>query len=249
MKPYEAVIREKLSSIRHLQFIHTAEGNHEWNSDWDKKGTNDVKFLNQELDNMKKITGSDIEIAQNEFIVNKRGDILQAPHGCKTINGYNIAYSHLYKSASGDTPTMGMARFFDRMGDLSNEIHRAVMGHLHIFETSVIDNKLYTITGSAAGQSGFEQNLGLASMPLFVIDRYLPDGRIAQDVLGTEFLKNYQIKNPAIKKIGLDNFINSCLIEEAAIYGFNGTPKDVQEVHQRQLIIAEPNKIIGPKID
>ena len=249
LQPYEEIIRDKLSSIKHLKFIHTAEGNHEWNSDWDKKGNSEVKFLNQELENMKKVTGSDIEIAQNEFIVNKRGDILQAPHGCKTINGYNTAYAHLYKSANGETPTAGMARFFDRMGDLSNEVHRAVMGHLHIFETSVIDNKLFTITGSAAGQSGFEQNLGLASMPLFVIDRYLPDGRIAQDVLGTEFLKNYKIQNPYVRSIGLDNFINMCLQEEAAINGFDGIPKDVQPVHQRKLVIAEPNKIIGPKID
>ena len=249
LQPYEEIIRDKLSSIKHLKFIHTAEGNHEWNSDWDKKGNSEVKFLNQELENMKKVTGSDIEIAQNEFIVNKRGDILQAPHGCKTINGYNTAYAHLYKSANGETPTAGMARFFDRMGDLSNEVHRAVMGHLHIFETSVIDNKLFTITGSAAGQSGFEQNLGLASMPLFVIDRYLPDGRIAQDVLGTEFLKNYKIQNPYVRSIGLDNFINMCLQEEAAINGFTGIPKDVQPVHQRKLVIAEPNKIIGPKID
>ena len=249
LQPYEEVIREKLSGIRRLKFIHTAEGNHEWNSDWDKKGNSEVKFLNQELENMNKLTGANIEIAQNEFIVNKRGDVLQAPHGCKTINGYNTAYAHLYKSAAGETPTMGMASYFDRMGDLSNEIHRAVMGHLHIFETSVIDNKLFTITGSAAGQSGFEQNLGLASMPLFVIDRYLPDGRLVQDVIGTEFLKHYQIQNPEIKKIGLDNFINMCLQEEASIFGFNGKPKDVQEVHQRKLVIAEPNRVIGPKID
>ena len=90
LQPYEDVIREKLSGIKKLKFIHTAEGNHEWNSDWDKKGNSEVKFLNQELENMNKITGADIEIAQNEFIVNPRGDVLQAPHGCKTINGYNI---------------------------------------------------------------------------------------------------------------------------------------------------------------
>ena len=142
-----------------------------------------------------------------------------------------------------------MSKHFDRMGDLSNEIHRAFMGHLHVFETSVIDNKLYSITGSGAGQSGFEQNLCLASRPLFVIDRYLPDGRIAVDTIGTEFLKDYQIQNPLVKAIGLDNFINSCLTEEASIYGFDGTPENIQPIHQRKLIIAKPNKIIGPKID
>ena len=142
-----------------------------------------------------------------------------------------------------------MSKHFDRMGDLSTEVHRAFMGHLHVFETSVIDNKLFSITGSGAGQSGFEQNLGLASRPLFVIDRYLPDGRVAVDTIGTEFLKNYKIQNPVVKAMGLENFIDACLTEEVGVYGFNGTPKDIQPVHQRKLVIAEPNKIVGPKID
>ena len=249
LQPYEKTIREKLVKTIIFKFIHLAEGNHEYNSDWDKKGYNLVKFLKQKLDDYKTLTGSDIEIAQNEFVVNKRGDVLQAPIGCKTINGYNVAYSHLYKSATGDTPTQGMAKHFDRMGDMSNEIHRAFMGHLHIFETSVIDNKLFSITGSGAGQSGYEQELGYSSKPLFVIDRYLPDGRVAVDTIGTEFLKYYEIQNPIVKEMGLDNFINACLSEEAAIYGFNGEPKDIQPIHQRKLVIGKPNKIIGPKIN
>ena len=40
-----------------------------------------------------------------------------------------------------------------------------------------------------------------------------------------------------------------CLREEAAIYGFDGIPEDVQQVHQRRLVLAKPNEIIGPKID
>ena len=249
LRPYESIIREKLSGVRSFKFIHTTEGNHEYNSDWDKKGTNMTKLLNLELENMKHLTGSDIEIVHNEFLVNKKGDIFQAPHGCKTINGYNIAYAHSYKAAKGESPTTGMAKFFDNMGELSNDVHRAVMGHLHIFETAVIDNKQYTITGSSAGQSGFEQNLGLCSSPLFVIDRYLPDGRIVQDFIGPEFLKNYQIQNPEIRAIGLGNFIDQVMTEEVGVYAFDGKPEDVQEVHQRKLVIASPNKIIGPKID
>ena len=249
LKPYEEVIRKELSSIKRFKFIHTSEGNHEYNSDWDKKGTNNVKFLNQELNLMNKMTGADVELVQSEFIVNDRGDILQAPHGCKTINGYNTAYAHLYKLAKGDTPTMGMARYFDRMGDLSNRVHRAVMGHLHVYETSVIDNKLFTITGCAAGQSGFEQEYGLAANPVIVIDRYLPDGRLVQDSIGPEFIKQYKIQNPKIREMGLDKFINECIKETASIYGFDGKPNDIQQVHQRQLVIGEPNRVIGPKID
>ena len=60
--------------------------------------------------------------------------------------------------------------------------------------------------------------------------------------------KQYKVQNPLIKEIGLENFINACLTEEAAIYGFNGTPKDIQPVHQRKLVIGQPNKIVGPEI-
>ena len=246
---YEDVIREKLLKTLILKFIHVVEGNHEYNTDWDKKGFNLVKFLKQQLDNYKELTGSDIEISQNEYVVNKRGDILQAPMGCKTINGYNIVFSHLYKMANGDFPTLGMAKQFDRMGVLSSDIHRVLMGHLHIFETRVEDNKVYSITGCGAGQSGYEQNLGLSSKPLFVIDRYLPDGRFAVDTIGTDFLKEYKIQNPLVKEIGLENFINSCLTEEAGIFGFGDNPIDVQPVHQRKLTIAKPNKQIGPTIE
>ena len=207
------------------------------------------KLLNQELEIMKSLTGSNIELVHNEFLVNKNGDIFQAPHGCITINGYNVAYAHSYKAAKGETPSVGMGKFFNNLGELSNGVHRAVMGHLHIFETAVRDNKQYTITGSAAGQSGFEQNLGLCSRPLFVIDRYMPDGRIVQDFIGPEFLKSYKIQNPEIKAIGLGNFIDKVMTEEVGIYSFDGKPEDIQPVHQRKLVISDTKKVFGPKID
>ena len=120
--------------------------------------------------------------------------------------------------------------------------------HYHLFETSVIDNTLITITGSSAGQSGFEQNLGYSSQPLFVVERYLPDGRIVMETIGTKFLDKYQIKNPYIKEIGLENFIQKCMTEEATIFD-RDKPKQIQKIYQRQLQAKDPNKIIGPKID
>ena len=249
LKPYEKVIREKLSDIKLLKFIHLAEGNHEYNTDWDKKGFNLVKLLRQELDGMKEYSGADTEIALSEFVRNDRGDVFKAPQGCKTVNGYNVVYSHLYRAANGSSPTRGMARHFNGLGDLSSDVHRAFMGHLHIFETSVIDNKLLSITGSGAGQSGFEAELGLASKPLFVIDRYLPDGRVAIDTIGTEFLRDYKIQNPYVKAIGLDRFIEDCLTEEASIYGFDEEKKETQPIHQRKLVIGKPYRREGPKID
>ena len=208
-----------------------------------------LRFGIQKLKDFSDTTGANIEIIQNEFVVNGRGDILQAPLSCKTINGYNIVNTHLYKLAKGETPTQGMARQINRMGDLSRKIHIANMAHLHIFGVSVIDNKLYNITGSGAGQCVFDQNYGLASKPLFEIHRFMPDGRFVINTIGTEFLKDYKIQNPEVKAIGLDNFIRKCLEEEAGIYAFGDEPKDIQKVYQRQLVIGKPPRVIGTKVD
>ena len=134
------------------------------------------------------------------------------------------------------------------MAGFSNRIDRANAAHYHIFETSVIDNKLLTITGGGAGQSGFEQNLGYASTPCYVLDRYLPDGRIVIETIGPKFLDEYKIQNPYIKEKGLDKFIEECITEEATIYD-RDEPKKLQKLHQRKLVAKKPNDIIGPKID
>ena len=249
LKPYESVIRLKLADIKLLKFIHLSEGNHEYNSDWDKKGTNLIKLLHRELYTMNETRGSNVEIAYSEFIVNNRGDIVQAPHGCKTINGYNIAYAHLFNQAKGDYPTRGMSQYFNRMRNLIGDVHIVFMSHLHVIKSQIIDDVLYSITGSGAGQSGFEQQYGYSSQPYYVVDRFLPDGRFAFDIIGIELLKDYKIQNPYVNKIGVDKFIDMCISEEARIYGFDGVPKEIQEVRQRKLVLAKPNEVIGPKID
>ena len=120
--------------------------------------------------------------------------------------------------------------------------------HYHCFETSVIDNTLITVTGSSSGQSGYEQNLGLSSQPLFVIERYLPDGRIVLETIGTEFLDNYEIQNPYVRAKGLDNFIQECMTEKATVFA-KEQPKQLQKLYQRQLVASAPNKIIGQEVE
>ena len=248
LMPYETIIREKLSLIRHLEFIHTKPGNHCMNSDWDKKGFNLIKQFNRELELLKGQTGSDIELSSSEFIVNDDGDIVQAPYsGCKTINGMNIVYAHAYEAASGTDPLWGMSKQFDR-ADMKHQIHCVYQGHLHIYQAGVINNRFLSITGSGAGESGYEHNLGFSSRPLYVISRFLPDGRIAQETITPRFLKDYQIQNPYVRSIGLDKHIESCLTEDATYYGFNDEPGDVQPMHQRQLKRVQ-NRRLGPKVD
>ena len=249
LRPYEDDIREKLSKIVNLEFTDILEGNHEWNSDWDHKGYNEIELLRKELESLRDYSGSDIDLTLTEFLVNSRGDFVNAPYGFRTINGYNNIYSHCFKGGGGSsTPTVAISNWLRQMSPNLPRIDKINSAHYHLFETSVIDNTLISITGSGVGQSGFEQNLGYGSQPLFVIERYLPDGRISLETIGVDFLENYQIKNPYIREIGLDNFIQECLTEEATVFD-RDKPKQIQKVYQRQLVAKDPNKIIGPKID
>ena len=248
LKPYEEKIREKLSKIINLDHIDIVRGNHEGNSDWNFKGYDEIELLRQELSNLQDYSGSDVDLTLTEFFVNGRGDFVNAPYGFRTINGYNMIYSHSFKGGGNSSPTISASRWLSRMAPNLPRIDIINAAHYHMFETSVIDNTLINITGSSSGQSGYEQNLGYSSQPLFVIERFLPDGRISMETIGTEFLDQYQIQNPEIKAKGLDNFIQECMTEKATIFD-KEQPKQVQKIYQRKLVPKAPNKIIGPDID
>ena len=248
LKPYEKDIREKLSKIVNLEFTDIAEGNHEANSDWNYKGYNEIELLRQEIENLKAYSGSDIDLTLTEFLVNGKGDFVSAPYGFRTINGYNTLFSHSFGKGGGASPTVGISKWQSKMAPHLPRIDIINGAHFHCFETSVIDNTLITVTGSSSGQSGFEQNLGLSSQPLFVIERYLPDGRICLETIGTDFLDHYQIQNPYIRAKGLDNFILECMTEEATVFD-KEKPKQIQKLYQRKLQVKAPNKVIGPDID
>jgi hypothetical protein len=250
-RQYETLIREKLCSIHRLWFYHLVEGNHETNTDWNNKGYKLIEHLKQDLDNLKAFSGSDVEVVLTEYFENRKGDIVNAPYGSKTINGYNIAYGHNFRAptkGSGGNPLISMANYFESMGLMSYPFHRAFMGHLHIYGSAVINNMMLSITGCSAGQSGFEQNLGYKSQPMYVIDSYMPDGRIVIDTYGPKFLDTWEIKNPEVAAIGLDKFIDQCLTQEVPTFGPE-EPEKVQEMYVRKLVPSGVNKTIGPKID
>jgi hypothetical protein len=83
---------------------------------------------------------------------------------------------------------------------------------------------------------------------MYVIDTYMPDGRIVVDTYGPEFLDSWEIKNPYVASVGLDNFIDQCLTQEVPTFGPE-EPKKVQEMRVRKLKPTGVNKAIGPKID
>lgn len=248
LKPYEKDIREKLSKIVNLEFTDIVEGNHESNSDWNYKGYNETELLREELETIKQYTGSDMDITLTEYLVNSRGDFVSAPYGFRTINGFNTLFSHSFGRGGGASPALGISKWLSKMAKSLPRIDQIFGAHYHCFETAVVDNTLITITGSSSGQSGFEQNLGLSSQPLFVIERYLPDGRIVLETVGTDFLDKYQIQNPYISEKGLDKFIQECMTEEATIFD-KEKPRQLQKIYQRHLVAKKPNKIIGPIVD
>ncbi len=251
LRPYEKIIREKLSSIINLEYADLLEGNHEFNTDWDHKGYNEIELLRQELANLKEYSGSDIDITLPEFLINSRGDFVNAPYTFRTINGYNEIDGHYFKPAGkggGATPTVGIAKWIEQMGGNLPRIDLVNSAHYHIFESSVIDATLINITGGGAGQSGYEQNLGYSSQPLYVIEIFLPDGRILIETIGTKFLDDYKIQDSYVKEKGIDTFIQECMTEEAVVFD-RDEPKQLQRLYQRKLVSRGPNKIIGPKID
>ena len=247
LRPYENHIRKTLDRLLIFDSFHINDGNHELNTDWSDKGYRLIELLRQEILNNNKLVGCDIEIPKSEFFINQKGDIVQGAYTSKTINGYNMIFGHNFK-ASSSTPTIAMRNYFNALGPLANNIHMANGAHLHIFEMSVNNNRIDTITGGLAGQSGYEQKLGYSSEPRVVINRFFPDGSIGVEVLGQKFLDEYEIQNPEIKEIGLDNHIANCLTEEVPYFGPT-IPDKVQEIKQRKLTPAKPNRIIGPKID
>ena len=244
LKPYEAEIRNKLVHIVNLEWTDILKGNHEENSDKEFKGYDEIELLRQELETLKAVSGSDIDLTMTEFILNNNGDFVNAAYCFRTINGYNNIYSHSFKGG-GSSPTVGASKWLDRMAPNLPRIDKVIAAHYHVFETSVINNTLITVTGAGCGQSGFEQRLGYSSQPLFVVERYLEDGRIVIETIGQEFLDQYKIQNPVVKEMGLDNFIQTCMTEEATIFG-EGNP-EAQPLYHRQLVARKPNKVIGDK--
>lgn len=251
LKPFEKDIREKLSNIINLENVDIDEGNHELNTDWNYKGFNETEILRQEFNNLKEFSGSDVDITLTEFMVNSRGDIVNAPYTFRSINGYNVINGHYFKpggKGGGSSPTVGISKWLEQMAGNTSRIDIVNAAHYHIFESSVIDNTVINITGGGAGQSGYEQNLGYSSSPLYVIQWFMKDGNLCIETVGTKFLDEYKIQNPYVKEKGIDKFIQECMTEEATIFD-RDKPKQMQKVYQRKLVPREPNKIIGPKID
>ena len=242
LEEYEKAIRKKLANIVNLEFVDILEGNHERNSDWNYKGYNELELLRQTLEGIKEATGSDADITLTEFFINNKGGIVNAPYCFRKINGYNTLTSHCFQK-SGTAPTVGISKWLVKMAPNLPRVDIVNSAHFHRFEATVINDTLITIDGSGAGQSGYEQNLGLSSQTLFTIQIFLEDGRVMIETVGPEFLKQWQIKNPYVKAMGLENFIQSCMTEEATIFG-EDTPQDIQKVYTRQIVPRKPNKEI-----
>lgn len=245
LKKYESIIRDKLSKIVMLDSVDIVEGNHEKNSDWDNKGYSETEILRQELCNLKEYTGSDTDIIFTEYQINHNGDLVNASSSLRTINGYTTLNAHNARKG-GSSITAGANKWLSGVKESLPNIDIIDFGHYHVFESAVMDNTLINCTGCGVGQSAYDLKLGYAAQPIYVLKRYLPDGRIQIETIGKEFLDAYEVQNPYIKEKGLDKFISECMTEDAVVLD-NKIPSDMQKVYQRKLMPKVP-KVIGPKL-
>ncbi len=250
LKPYENHIKRRLNTIKYLELILIADGNHEKNTDKLQRGYKPLEALKTQLEEFKNFSDSDVDIKYAEFIINSEGDLVEGSYCYSEINGYNKLSSHNFRTPSkgtGGSACRNMANWLESIGQEYRNIDIIEQGHLHNFEAAVLNEKLYIVIPGMAGQSGFEQNLGYCSHPRGLIKIYWPDGRISLDLISSNALDNWEIINPEIRKIGLDNHIKNCLRQEAVIIS-SDQPNEYHQPVQREIIPATLTKKIGPSV-
>lgn len=250
LKPYEEHIKRRLRTVRLVYLFKLAEGNHEKNSDWSHKGYKPVDSIVSELESFKMFSGSDVDIKYAEFIINNEGDYIEGSYCYSEINGYNTLSAHNLRApfkGSGGSATRSMANWSESQGIEYKNIDIFEQGHLHNFEMSVLNGKLYTVIPGIAGQSGFEQMLGYASHPRGMMKIYKPDGRIEFELISSNFIDNWQVMNPEVAAIGLENHIRNTLAQEAVIIS-GDMPKQIHQPDQRTLKPAQLTRKLGPSI-
>lgn len=249
-KQYEAHIREKLNTVFLVEMISLVEGNHEKNTDWNHKGYKLTEELKVELETLRNLMGANTDIQFSEYIVNSQGDFVEGSYCYSEINGYRTLTAHNFRSpvkGGGGSPTESMAKVIESLGSEYRNIDVVEQGHLHNFEARVINDRLYIVYPGMAGQSGFEQRLGYSSHPGGLMKIIDSNGDYILDYISSNFIRNWTIKNPKIKEIGLEKHIQNSFTQKAGVIG-SEKPDILFPPKPRVLIAADPVKRIGPKI-
>ncbi len=250
LKPYEEHVKRRLNTIILVRQIKIAEGNHEKNSDWNHKGYKPLESLKAQLCELKEAAGADVDIQYAEYILNSAGDFVEGSYCYSEINGYNTLSAHNFRSpvkGTGGSPCRSMATSIEALGLEYKDIHIALQGHLHVFDFGIFNERVCGVVPGMAGQSGFEQERGYSSHPGGLATIYNPAGPLSFDLMNSNFIDNWEIKNPEIKKIGLYNHIQNTLTQKAVVIG-SEIPKQIHQPFQRTLAPAKLAKKLGPTI-
>lgn len=249
-KPFEDHIKRRLNTIKYLELILIADGNHEKNTDKLQKGYKPLEALKTQLEEFRNFSSMDVDIKYAEFIINSEGDLVEGSYCYSEINGYNKLSAHNFKApskGSSGSACRNMANWLESIGSEYRTIDIIEQGHLHNFEAAVLNDKLYVVIPGMAGQSGFEQRLGYCSHPRGLFKIYWPNGRISLDLISSNFIDNWKIQNPEIIKIGLEQHIKNCERQEAVIIA-SEEPQQYHAPDQRIIVPAALTKKIGTVI-
>jgi len=99
----------------------------------------------------------------------------------------------------------------------------------------VSDNRLCIVAPSFAGESGFEfiRQYG-GNQPMGLIIDYLEDGRIGVESVTDSYLRGYKVKNPEVKKNGIENFIHNSINQEAVVLGRENP--EMKKMYRRDIV-------------
>jgi len=191
------------------------EGNHEKNSDWGHQGRHYMDRIEEALKTHCLESGHEIALAFPQWLQLKNGDLVRAPFGFARINGYNVAFAHKFHAhknvGSLDVPVEIAADWKRFMGSTVKDVDICLAAHYHRAEVLQEHNTLFCMLGGQAGNSGYEFERQFTSEPTTTIMTIEASGVVRFEFLPDSTLEGYAVKNPVVKKRGLDEFIQDAI--------------------------------------
>jgi hypothetical protein len=230
-----------------VRLWYEVEGNHEWNSDKLYHGIHYLEPLRQAIAQHVYETGHDLVYRFPVYNRLPNGDITKASIGLIEVNGYRIAFSHLFShmgmgKGKKTTPTTFATNFKHKMANLAKGIDNLYQGHHHQTEIYQEGDVIAFMLGAQAGESGFEMKGQYVSDPRVAYVKYCKDGLITAEILSEKALLKHEIIEPEIKAKGLDNWIKEQIAVDVVDF-YTGKGNPTQDIFNRM-----PNLLDAPII-
>ncbi len=188
---------------RNVVGVSILPGNHEWNSKYADTGDAHIGYL---VDYMKNWLGEaysadDVKkmVLAHKAMRTYDGSFMDVFSGTVEVAGYNVYLSHLLlergaKGGTGD-PINQFDTVVEGQSGLMKDINLALFGHWHHPQYKVVNGKVGIISGSMAGESGYEQQRGYRAAIGGVFTNLGGGLPPSVEFVGQEALENHVIKN------------------------------------------------------